>query len=187
MEEEEEDDDDDGDDDDELRIGCYKHVPYVLLLDFWKHFKERLASHQSVDPATWKQIDALIEQKMPWRDTSRTPALAHFAPKFPWRCPCCSYSVKTAEEQETNILAMKAAMRDKTEKGKKEWAARVATHCDKHEHVMEFNIQILNVHPRDNVVDLLHGNDINIPQRLCKFGHEDPKGLASKRRKGSAQ
>ena len=123
--------------------------------------------------ATWPQVYSLIQQAMPWRDLSRTPALAHFAPKFPWRCPCCSYSVQTPEEQERNIDEMRAARSDKTKKGKDAWVKRVARFCDAHEQVMEFSVVILNVHPRDNVVDLLHGMDINIPQRLCKFGHED--------------
>ena len=32
----------------------------------------------------------------------------------------------------------------------------------------------LNVHPRDNIVDLLHANHINIPDRLASFSfHEN--------------
>ena len=95
--------------------------------------------------ATWPDIKAAIQRKMPWRDDSDAQhcCLAHFAPVFPWKCPAqgCGYCVQDEAEQHSNIEAMMAMRDDKTDKGVKAWAKRVAAHCERHDLVMEFQVQ----------------------------------------------
>ena len=43
---------------------------------------------------------------------------------------------------------------------------------------MEFESAVLNVHPRDNVVDLLHAMHINIPDRIASFSFHDNVNFA---------
>eukprot|EP00966_Prymnesium_polylepis_P016515 380809-Prymnesium_polylepis.1 len=39
---------------------------------------------------------------------------------------------------------------------------------------MEFQRTILQFGPLDNVVDMLHGIDINLPEKIMKFSFHDP-------------
>ena len=58
-------------------------------------------------------------------------------------------------------------------------ARRVKTHCEAHDQYMEFQRTILTLGPYQNLVDLLHGLDINLPEKLMKFSFHDPVLLDS--------
>ena len=95
--------------------------------------------------------------------------LNHIATSFPWKCSRCSYSVATEEEQQQRIASAAALSLDKSPAGVKATAARVKVHCEAHDEVMEYQSIILSVEAINNIIDLLHAMDINIPQRILKF------------------
>ena len=35
----------------------YKELPYAVLINFWKHFEDRLQNNESADPESWKVIE----------------------------------------------------------------------------------------------------------------------------------
>ena len=129
--------------------------------------------------ASWKEIDAEIEKKMPW---CQKPSVAtcrnHIFSVFPAKCGCCPYKVGSEEEQDSNITTALAMRGVKTKAGKAAWAARVKDHCEAHEDVMEFETAVLDVHPRDNIVDMLHAMHINIPNRIASFSFHDQVNFA---------
>jgi hypothetical protein len=69
---------------------------------------------------------------------------------------------------------------DQTKKGKKATADRVAGFCTAHDQYMEYQKPVLNFLPKDCLADLLHADDINIPQRGCKFSFHDPALFAER-------
>ena len=128
---------------------------------------------EALPGSTWAQIKKLILKKMPWRVFDDKRPLNHIAPHFPWMCSRCPYSVSSAEEQDERIQAALALNSVTTPAGKKATAARVKVHCEAHDDVMEFQTRILHILVENNIVDLLHAMDINIPQRLLKFSCHD--------------
>eukprot|EP00966_Prymnesium_polylepis_P126196 2918294-Prymnesium_polylepis.1 len=111
---------------------------------------------------------------MPFLSTTSEAELSHFAPSFPWSCPCCPYKVTDQAEQDDNVAEMEEARAMKSKKGRAAWAARVKQHCEAHQQYMEFQKVILSLGSLDNLVDLLHGLDINLPEKIMKFAFHDP-------------
>ena len=49
---------------------------------------------QAKEDSSLDTIEALIKKEMPFLDTAAVEArLSHWAPSFPWSCPCCDYKV----------------------------------------------------------------------------------------------
>ena len=123
--------------------------------------------------SSWAHIKKLILKKMPWRVFDDAHPLNHVAPHFPWKCSRCAYTVASEAEQDERIQAALALDSITTPAGKKATAARVKVHCEAHDDVMEYQTRIIRIHMENNIVDLLHAMDINIPQRLLKFSCHD--------------
>ena len=123
--------------------------------------------------STWAQIKALLVRKLPWRTFDEKKPLNHVAPQFPWGCSRCAYKVESAEEQQDNMQAAAALNAIVSPAGKVATAKRVKTHCEAHDDVMEFQSRVINIASWNNIVDLLHAMDINIPTRLFKFCFHD--------------
>ena len=129
--------------------------------------------------APWLEIDKAIDKAMPWcpRPSTSVP-LNHIFETFPSKCTRCTYKVGSEEEQDENIITALAMRGVKTKAGKKAWAARVKVFCEAHDEHMEFESAILNIHPRDNIVDMLHAIHINIPDRIASFSFHDEVNFA---------
>ena len=87
--------------------------------------------------------------------------------------------VADQEEEDANVAEMKEARAAKSKKGRAAWANRVAAYCEAHGQYMEFQRVIIELGPYDNLVDLLHGIDINLPEKIMKFSFHDPVLLDS--------
>ena len=83
-------------------------------------------------------------------------------------------------EEDTNIENWMVLKSDNTKQGKKATADRVAVFCTAHDQYMEFQKPVLDFLPKDCLADLLHADDINIPQRGCKFSFHDPALFAER-------
>ena len=129
---------------------------------------------KAADGASWKKVEKLVQKKLPWREFDPALPLNHISNgDFPFHCSRCSYAAATEEEEAENIAHSLALNAMKGVKAKADTAARVKIHCEKHDDIMEFETRIVRVHPRDNLVDLLHGFDINLASLLLKYSCHD--------------
>ena len=127
-------------------------------------------------------IEELILREMPLLGAGgeeEEAKLSHMAPSFPWSCSRCSYTVQSQTEENDNIDEMKEVRAMKSRKGRAAWAKRVKLHCEAHDEYMEYQRIILALGPLQNLVDLLHGIDINLPEKVMKFSYHDPVLLDS--------
>ena len=141
------------------------------------HSKE-LDPHMEISApkdATYKKVAKLLQKKLPWREFNPDIPLNHISNGvFPFTCSRCPYTAASEEEEATNIANALALDSLKGVAGTKATAARVKRHCEAHDDTMEFQSRVVRVHPRDNIVDLLHAMDINLPSLLLKFSIHDP-------------
>ena len=125
--------------------------------------------------APWKKVKKLLEKKLPWREFNPDVPLNHLSNGvFPFGCSRCPYTAADEEEEAENVANHLAMTAMKGAAATKATAARVKAHCEAHDDVMEFETRIVRIHPRDNIVDLLHAMDINLAMLLLKFSIHDP-------------
>lgn len=127
---------------------------------------------------TWAEADRAIERAMPWLDVETLHLDAH-APRdseLPFACsrPGCCFKLKDVGERDAYLQSIAAARTNRSKTGIKEYAKIVAAHAPLHGLQLPGQSPLTTIPPSHNLVDLLHGMDINLGDKLVKYTYMDP-------------
>ena len=133
---------------------------------------------------TWALADSSIARAMPWLSVTLLHLDAHVPTdgELPFACKrrgCC-FKLENADEREAYLQSVAVTRANRSKTGIKATAKMVAAHAPLHGGQLPGQPPLTTVEPINNLVDLLHAMDINLPDKLVKYTYLDPLILADR-------